>query len=151
MLLEFNYKNGKLEMYEFGNLMYWDYNSLRPPISLSVQQYICLHHASRPSGIFFYINLKGKPHKMLTWIHFHDKFGNEYCSLRNITSPCRELRALTGPGSGSLRLGNIIRTGTFKHALSDQGVQTRLSQFGVWGYAKAKKKVIHNQGLYQAF
>lgn len=45
----------------------------------------------------------------------------------------------------------IVRIGTFKHAFSDQGVQTRLSQFGVGGYASPKKKVIHNQGLMGSF
>ena len=69
-----------------------------------------------------------------------------FCNQK-IISQCREWRALTGPPAAHWGSVTIIRIGTFKHALSDQGVQTRLSQFGVWGYATAKKKVIHHQGL----
>lgn len=55
------------------------------------------------------------------------------------------------PAAGQWGLVAIIRIGTFKHAFCDQGVQTRLSQFGVWGYATPKKKVIHNEGLKGSF
>lgn len=55
------------------------------------------------------------------------------------------------PAAAHWGLVTIIRIGTFKHAFCDQGVQTRLSQFGVWSYATPKKKVIHNEGLKGSF
>lgn len=81
--------------------------------------------------------------------------GEVYCILAwEFHSPVDRIKDLDLEqvlAAAHLGLVTIIRIGTFKHAFSDQGVQTRPSQCGVWGYATPKKKVIHNQGLKGSF
>lgn len=108
--------------------------------------------------IIFSIYIKNPIKEKVTWkkhwdgIHFFVKT-RDGCRISawqfNIT--VERIKGFQVPAAAHWGLVTIIRIGTLKHAFCDQGVQTRLSQFGVWGYATPKKKVIHNEGLKGSF
>lgn len=107
-------------------------------------------------GIYFKIRLRNDTNKLDITVSYFSPLNERVRSTGRMRLlgfiydhrwSCTERGALSGLSSGSRRLWGHNQDWHLQARSYWPGSRTRLSQFGVWGYAKAKKKVIHNQGL----